>query len=98
LTWCTIPQELVPLHIPFELEHRVDLESIRRVERIDLHRMIDHEVGLHLGVDLRRCRLVTRHANDRCTHRCEVNDCRDTGEVLEHHTGRFVGDLLCTDL
>ncbi len=86
-------EELVAFHVPCELHLGVDLQRIGRVERIDLHRVIDDEVGRDLRVDLGGGGFVSGHPNHRRPHRSEVDDGGNAGEVLENDAGRLVGDL-----
>ena len=60
--------------------------------------MIDHEVRLDLGIHLRGYRFVPGHADDRCSHGCQIDDRRNTGEVLKNDTRRLECDLVRADL
>ena len=53
--------------------------------------MVDHELGRHERVDLRR---VASHLAHRVAHRREVDDGGDAGEVLHDHPRRGERDLL----
>ena len=53
--------------------------------------MIDHELGGNQRIDLGRIASLVSH---RVTHRGEVDDARDTGEVLQENARGREGDLL----
>ena len=44
--------------------------------------MVDHQVGGHERIDLRR---VTPQPRHRVTHRRQIDHCRNTGEILHQH-------------
>ena len=79
-------QQLVALAVALVLA--VDVARIREIrpERVDLHRVVDHEVARHQRVDTRRVAARARH---RGAHRSEVDDGRDAREVLEHDARRL---------
>ena len=83
-------EELVPLAIAIELEAAVDRKRHARVERIDLHRVIDHEIARHERIDLRR---VASEGDHRIAHRGEIDHARDAREVLQDHPPRHERDL-----
>ena len=60
-------------------------------ERVDLNRVVDHQVDRDERVDLRR---VGAELVDRVAHRRQVDDRRHPGEVLHQHPGRLERDLL----
>ena len=84
-------QERVALAVAVELELRVVLERPPGAERVDLDRVVDHELGRHERVDLGR---VTVHLRHRVAHRGEVDDRWHPGEVLHQHPRRRERDLL----
>ena len=86
-------QELIAFPVALELHLAVDLKGQSRVEGVDLHRVIDHQIGLDLRIDLGGGAGVTGHVHDRGSHRGEVDDGRYAGEVLEHDPGRLVDNL-----
>ena len=90
-------QELVALLVALEFLARVDDQCIRSGEGVDLHRVVDHEIGRDEGVHLLRRTLVTGHADDGGSHGGEVDDRGDAREVLEHHPTRSEGDLALAD-
>ena len=78
-------QEQVALLVAFEFELRVGRERRSAAERIDLHRMIDHEIDRLQRTDFRR---ITAEPFDRIAHHCEVCDHRHSGEILQQHARR----------
>ena len=84
-------QERVALLVALELALGVDAKGVARAERVDLHRVVDHQLGRRQRVDLRR---VAAHLRDRVAHRREVDDRGHAGEVLHQHARGREGDLL----
>ncbi len=84
-------QERVALLVAIELELSVALKRTGRPELVDLDGVVDHELGGHQRVDLVG---VAAHRLHRVAHRREVDDRRDSGEVLHDHARRRKGDLL----
>ena len=84
-------QEQVALAVALELELDVAPERDARRERVDLHRVVDHELGRDQRVDLRR---VAAEVGHRVPHRREVDDRRHAGEVLEQDARRRERDLV----
>ena len=86
------PEELVPLAVAVELPLRVERERVSGAETINDHRVVDHQLGRHMGLDA--CR-ITAQRLDAVPHRCQVDDGGDAGEVLhqdprgENATSRF---------
>ena len=78
-------QERVALAVALELELDVAREREPRGELVDLHRVVDHELGRDQRVDLRR---VAAEVGHRVPHRREVDDGRHAGEVLQQHARR----------
>ena len=91
-------EELVALLISLKLTVAVDFQGEWGVECVDLHRMVDYEVRLHLRIDQLGGRLIPRHPNQRRPHGGQVDQCRNSGEILEHHASRPEGDLGVADL
>jgi len=75
-------QQHVALTVPLVLQLDVVGEREQGAEVIDLHRVVDHQIGRHERVDARDIAAEPRH---RCPHRREIDDGRDTGEILQHH-------------
>ena len=75
-------QERVALAVSGVLALDVALVGAGRAERIDLHRVVDHEIDRHLRVDTRRVAAAARH---RRPERRQVDDGRDAGQVLHDH-------------
>ena len=84
-------QEGVALAVALELELDVTREGRARSECVDLHRVVDHELGRDQRVDLRR---VAAEVGHRVAHRREIDDGRHAGEVLEQHARRRERDLV----
>src|SRR5207249_10014317 len=72
-------QEGVALAVPLELELDVAAEGADGAELVDLHGVVDHELGGDQRVDPRR---ISTEVGHRVTHGGEVDDGRDPGEVL----------------
>ena len=83
-------EEGVALAVARELELDVGREGRRRAVRVDLHRMVDDEIGGLERVDARRIAAQPLH---RLAHRRKVDDGRDAREVLEQHARRHEGNL-----
>ncbi len=75
-------QERVALAVALVLALDVGGERAAVAEAVDLHRVVDHEVGRHQRVDQVR---VAAELGHRVAHRGEVDDAGDAGEVLHHH-------------
>ena len=72
-------EECVAFLVPGELEPHVQLKRIGRSEVIDLHRMVDDELGRLERVD--RVRVAAKTDNP-VTHGCQVDDRRYAGKIL----------------
>ncbi len=84
-------QELVALAVALVLDLDVALEGLRRTEDVGDHGVVDDHLGGRERVDLGR---VAAEVGHRLTHRGEVDDARDAGEVLHDHARRRELDLL----
>ncbi len=84
-------QELVALLVAAVLDVDVALERRRRAEHVRDHRVVDDQLGGRERVD--RGRVATEVAHG-LTHGGQVDDRRDTGEVLHDHPRGRVLDLL----
>ena len=84
-------QERVALLIAFELALGVGAEGVARAGRVDLHRVVDDELGRDERVDHRR---IAAHRRHRVAHRGEVDDRGHAGEVLHDDARRRERDLL----
>ena len=78
-------EQRVPLAVALVLAGDVALVRLAVPEGVHLHRVIDDEVDRHERVDAHR---VAAFAGDRGAHGCQVDDRRDTGEVLEEDPRR----------
>ena len=76
--------------LALELELEVLVRGGAVGERVDLHRVIDHQVARHQRVDLLGVAAEPLH---RGAHRREVDDAGHAGEVLQHHAAGQEGDL-----
>ena len=83
-------QERVALAVAAELELGVAADREPAREVVDLHRVVDHELGRDQRVDPAGSPPKRRH---RLAHRGQVDDGRDAGEVLEEDARRREGDL-----
>ncbi len=83
-------QQEIALAIALVLARDVLGERAGGAEGVDLHRVIDHEVGRHERVDALR---IAARACHRVAHRREVDDGGHAGEILEHHAGGHEGQL-----
>ena len=84
-------QERVALPVALELLLGVDAERLGGAERVDLDRVVDHELDRHERVDRGR---VAAHVGHRVAQRGEVDDARHAGEVLQDHPRGRERDLL----
>ncbi len=84
-------QELVALLVALELALGVQREGLHGAERVDLHRVVDDELGGNERVDLRRVAAEGTHG---VAHRREIDDRGHPGEVLHDDAGGGEGDLL----
>ena len=75
-------QERIPLAVTLDLELDVAGEREPRGELVDLHRMVDHELGRDQRIDPSG---VAAELRDRIAHRGEVDHRGHAGEVLEQH-------------
>ena len=83
-------QEGVALAIAFELALGVDAKCVPGAERIDLHRVVDHQLGGHERV---YCRGVAPHRCHRVSHGSEIDDGGYACEVLHQHARGRKRDL-----
>ena len=83
-------QERVSLAVAAELELGVPSDREPAREVVDLHRVVDDQLGRDERIDQIRVAAERRH---RVAHRREVDDRRYAREVLEEHTRGREGDL-----
>ncbi len=83
-------QEGVALAVALELELRVVPDREPACEVVDLHRVVDHELGRDERVDHAR---VAAERGHRVAHRGEVDDRGDAREVLQQDARRRERDL-----
>ncbi len=84
-------EEGIALAIALELHLLVDAERIRRAEGIDLHGMVDDQLGRQQRVDARR---IVAQAPHGIAHGGQIDDGGHAGEVLKQHARRHEGDFL----
>ncbi len=84
-------QEHVALAVAVEFDLVVVLERARRAVFVDLHRVIDHELGGRQRIHPLR---ITAQLDDRLAHGRKVHDAGHAGEVLHDHACRCEGDLV----
>jgi len=87
----TPAQERVALLVALELALGVDAERVARAEHVDLHRVVDDELGRQLWVDPGR---VAPEVGHRIPHPRQIDDRWNAGEVLEQNAGRPKRDLV----
>ena len=83
-------EERVALVVALELELAFCPNACDVRELVDLHRVVDDEVGGRERVDLLG---VAAQRRDRLAHRGEVDDRRDAGEVLQEDARGLERDL-----
>src|SRR5207248_3270697 len=84
-------QELVALAVTFEFHLHIQAERFRRAGKIDLHGVIDDEVHRHERLD--DFRIATEFFH-RASHRGEIDDQRNAGEILENNACDHERDFL----
>ena len=84
------PQKEVALLVSLELELRVQKERGLGPVFVYLHGVVDDEIDGLQRVDTLR---ITAEAHDRVAHGCEIDDSRDTGEILKQYPGSPKRDL-----
>ena len=85
------PQEPVPFPVAFELQPGVHVERVRGAEPVDDHRVVDHQLGRHLRVHLRR---IPAEGCDRVPHGGKIDNGGHPGEVLHENPSGGEGDLI----
>ena len=78
-------QELVALGIALELQLGVAHEGVLATEDVGDHAVVDHQFGRAQRIDPLG---IAAERDHRLTHRSEVDDTRDAGEVLHEHPRR----------
>src|SRR5206468_8937991 len=84
-------KKLVTLTIALELHVQIEFQRARRTEEIDLHRVIDDQIDRHERLD---DLWVASEPLHRAAHRREVDNQRNSGEVLQNNTRNDEWDLL----
>src|SRR4029077_19077021 len=83
-------KELVALAITLELHVQIEFQRPRRTEEIDLHRVIDNQINRHERLDDLRVASEPLHST---AHRGEVDNQRNSGEVLQNNARNDEWDL-----
>ncbi len=83
-------QEGVALAVALVLALHVDEEGGLAAVLVDLHAVVDHQVGRHQRVDARR---VAAHLGHRVAHGRQVDHARHAGEVLQDDPARHEREL-----
>ena len=83
-------QELVALTVALVFDVHVQFDGVGGAEAVDLHRVVDDQLGRSQRVHLIR---AAAEFDDLLAHGGEVDDAGHTGEVLHHHTSRGELDL-----
>src|SRR5438876_2581429 len=84
-------KKLVTLAITLELHVQIEFQRARRTEEIDLHRVINNQIDRHERFDDLRVASESLHS---AAHRCEVDNQRNSGEVLQNNARNDEWDLL----
>src|SRR5438034_6405069 len=84
-------KKLITLAITLELHVQIEFQRARRTEKIDLHRVIDDQVNRHERLDDLR---VTSEPLHSAAHRREIDNERNSGEVLQNNARNDEWDLL----
>src|SRR6476660_35089 len=84
-------EKLVTLAIALELHVQIEFERARRTKEIDLHRVIDDKIDRHERLDDLRVASEPLHGT---SHRREIDNQRNSGEVLQNNARNDEWDLL----
>ena len=89
---CALPpaQEKIALAVALEFQPRVGRERIGGAKRIDLHRVIDHQVNRLQRTDLGG---IAAELFDRVAHRRQIRHHRHAREILQQHARRHERDF-----
>ena len=82
---CALPplQEFIALHIALKFLLVINCQRNSTAIRIDLHRMIDHQIARNKRIDALG---ISTHPFHRTTHRSKINHTRNTSEILQDHS------------
>ena len=83
-------QERVALAVALELDPAIDVQRVGAAEHVHLHRVVDHQFGGDLRVDLRG---IAPKPDHRVAHGRQVDHAGHAGEVLQDHARGHEGDL-----
>src|SRR6476661_10190431 len=83
-------EKLVTLAITLELHVQVEFQRAGRTEKIDLHRVIDNQINRHERLDDLRVASEPLHS---AAHRRQIDDQRNSGEVLQDNARNDEWDL-----
>ncbi len=88
-------EEFVALAVALEFHVHVQFQRDGGAGEVDLHRVIDDEINRHERLDDFR---IAADARDRAAHRCEIDDERDAGEILQDDPCDHERDFLVSRL
>src|SRR5690606_29635574 len=83
-------EEGIALAVPFHLNLDVLPERGGGAKSVNHDRVVDDEIALRQGIDLLR---ITAEGDHRIAHGGEIDDSRNTGEVLHQDAGREIGNF-----
>src|SRR4029077_8161051 len=84
-------KKLITLAIALELHVQIEFQRAWRTKKIDLHRVIDNQIDRHERFDDLRVASEPLHS---AAHRREVDNQRDSGEVLQNNARNDERNLL----
>src|SRR6478752_10748928 len=84
-------EKLIALTVALELHVEIEFQRARRTEEIDLHRVIDNQIDWYERLDDLRVASEPLHG---AAHRREVDNQRNSGEVLQNNARNDEWDLL----
>src|SRR5438874_996742 len=84
-------KKLVTLAVALELHVQIEFQRARRTKEIDLHRVIDDQINRHERLDDLRVASEPLHT---ASHRREIDNQRNSGEVLQNNARNDEWDLL----
>jgi hypothetical protein len=84
-------QEHVALAVALELDFVVVLQRVGGAVFVDLHRVIDHQLGGRQRIDLLR---IAAELDDGFAHGRQIHDAGHAGEILHDDSRRREGDFM----
>ena len=86
----TPAQKCISLHVALKFQLRVEPESIDAAKIIDLHGMVDDQLGGEQRIDALG---ISAHALHRFAHCSQIDDCRHTSKILQQHPRGHEGNF-----